>query len=131
MVCSLLLNSLFSFERFVPCSETVEFFSRGLIFQSLSMFPSLFRAVCSFCLCGLFDILQSISSGLLLLLKLPSSCRTVCSLFSISLVSFEILFFSSDLPLLLNFFLFLSSGLLLFYISIISFDRLAPCSEFL
>ena len=112
-------NSLVPFEQFLPALK----------------FSSLFRAVdpCS-------QILYSLSSGLLLVLKVSSPFRAVCALFSNFLVSFEWWF----APCYQNLYS-LSSGLLpalkipnpfrtvcaLLLDFLVSCKRFAPCSQFL
>ena len=106
MVCSLLSNSLVSFEWFVPCSE---------------IYSSPFRAICSLfsnCLV-VFEpfapcpqILQSFSSGVL-----------------VSLPSFES--FSSGFLFFPQINHFFGAACSLFSKSLVFFERSAPCSQIL
>ena len=113
-VCSLLANSLVSFERFVsfsshlerfaPCSQIPESLSSGLllVLKGWLLVPKLlipFRAVCSLSskylttlerfAHGVFKLSSPFSSSLRHVLKFSSLFRAACPLFSNSLVSFE------------------------------------------
>ena len=84
VVCSLFSNSLLSFERFAPCSQSPQSLSSNL--RLVLKFCSLFRGV----VCSLFLKFSTLFRAICALFSnslVPE--RAVCSLFSNSLVSLE------------------------------------------
>ena len=96
-----------------------------LVFKLYSLFGN--SPVCFDRLAPSSEILESLSSGLLILLKFSSSLRAACPLFANSLLSFGRFTPRSETLE------FLSSGLLLQSLSkfstVVSFERFAPSSE--
>ena len=161
-VCSLFSNSQFSFERFAPCLKFSSFF-RAVFAPCSVKFPAPFRAVCAlfshslvsferFLVCALFSnsllaferfapcyqILYSLSSASLTVIKFSCLFRAACSLFSNALLSFGRFAPSSQIQFSFERFALcspilpsLSSGLRIVLNCLVSFERLAPCSQIL